>query len=120
MTQRYRECIDDTSASISLHPRNPKCLSRRAKAHEAIDQLQEAVDDLKQLLEIDPSDVDARRNLARVEVKLHEKNEKMKAEMMGKLKDFGNTILGKFGLSLDNFKATKDPTTGSYNISFGK
>jgi hypothetical protein len=35
----------------------------------------------------------------------------------GKLKDLGNTILGKFGLSLDAFKATKDPTTGSYSIS---
>ena len=37
---------------------------------------------------------------------------------MGKLKDLGNSILGNFGMSLDNFKAEKDPTTGSYNISF--
>ena len=36
----------------------------------------------------------------------------------GKLKELGNGILGKFGMSLDNFKAEKDPTTGSYNISF--
>lgn len=34
------------------------------------------------------------------------------------MKGFGNTILGKFGLSLDNFKAEKDPETGSYNIQF--
>jgi hypothetical protein len=26
--------------------------------------------------------------------------------------------LGKFGLSLNNFKAVKDPNTGSYSISF--
>jgi hypothetical protein len=39
-------------------------------------------------------------------------------EMLGKLKDLGNTILGNFGLSLDNFKAVKDPQTGSYSISF--
>lgn len=31
----------------------------------------------------------------------------------GKLKELGNGILGKFGLSLDNFKAKKDPTTVS-------
>ena len=36
----------------------------------------------------------------------------------GKLKDLGNTVLGKFGMSLDNFKAVKDPNTGSYSINF--
>lgn len=34
------------------------------------------------------------------------------------LKGFGNTILGKFGLSLDNFKAEKDPSTGAYSVQF--
>lgn len=27
-------------------------------------------------------------------------------------------VLGKFGLSVDNFKAEKDPATGSYSIRF--
>ena len=35
-----------------------------------------------------------------------------------KLKELGNSVLGNFGLSLDNFKATKDPQTGSYSINF--
>lgn len=37
---------------------------------------------------------------------------------VGKLKDLGNNILGKFGMSLDNFKAEQDPTTGGYSIKF--
>ena len=37
---------------------------------------------------------------------------------MGTLKTMGNALLGKLGLSLDNFKAVKDPATGSYSISF--
>lgn len=49
---------------------------------------------------------------------MRERQEKMKEEMMGKLKDLGNTLLGKFGLSLDNFKAEKDPGTGGYSIRF--
>ena len=40
------------------------------------------------------------------------------AILAGKLKELGNTVLGKFGMSLDNFKAEKDPSTGSYSINF--
>ena len=34
------------------------------------------------------------------------------------MKDLGNSLLGNFGLSLDNFKAQKDETTGSFSIQF--
>ena len=44
--------------------------------------------------------------------------EQLKTETVDKLKDLGNSILGNFGLSLDNFKAVQDPQTGSYSISF--
>lgn len=50
--------------------------------------------------------------------KSEEQFEKEKEEMMGKLKDFGNFVLGKIGLSLDNFKVEQNPDTGAYNISF--
>lgn len=35
------------------------------------------------------------------------------------LKGLGNSLLGHFGMSLDNFKAVQDPVTGSYSLSYG-
>lgn len=58
-----------------------------------------------------------RRQLAK---RIDERNEKLKEEMLGKLKDVGNKILGKFGMSLDNFKMEQDPATGGYSIKFEK
>ena len=41
----------------------------------------------------------------------------MKKEMMDKLKGLGNTILGKFGMSLDNFKFNQKDD-GTYSVNF--
>jgi hypothetical protein len=38
--------------------------------------------------------------------------------LLGKLKELGNVVLGKFGLSVDSFKAEQDPSTGAYSIKF--
>jgi hypothetical protein len=41
----------------------------------------------------------------------------MTDEMLGKLKDIGNSILGKFGLSLNNFQMTPNGQ-GGYSIQY--
>jgi hypothetical protein len=40
----------------------------------------------------------------------------------GQLKDLGNSLLGKFGLSLDNFKVDQNGGEGgnSYSVKFGQ
>ncbi|MBA0564342.1 hypothetical protein Goarm_007820 [Gossypium armourianum] len=74
---------------------------------------------MKKILEFDPSNNQAVKTIRRLEPLAAEKREKLKEEMMAaKLKELGNSVLGKFGMSVDNFKAVKDPNTGSYSISF--
>ena len=69
---------------------------------------------------MDPSLVTYRRKREELSKKINERNEKLKEEMLGKLKDVGNKLLGKFGLSLDNFHMEQDPNTGGYSIKFEK
>lgn len=38
--------------------------------------------------------------------------------MLSTLKGFGNSILGRFGTSLDHFRAVQDPATGAYSLSY--
>lgn len=91
---------------------------RRAQAYEKQDDLDSALKDWTQVVEIDPTIFQARSEQLRLDAIVKERNEKMKDEMLGKLKDLGNTVLGKFGMSLDNFNAVQDPNTGSYSISY--
>lgn len=84
------------------------------------DHLQRALEDCDKWLALEPGAADAVRKRAELETRIKERQEKLKEEVVGKLKDLGNNILGRFGLSLDNFKAEKDPNTGSYSINFKK
>lgn len=72
----------------------------------------------KNLPETSPILESVKESISRLKPKLSEAQEKEKAQMLNQLKTLGNNILGKFGLSTDNFKVTKDPQTGGYSISF--
>ncbi len=47
------------------------------------------------------------------------KKKQMTDEMLGKLKDVGNSVLNMFGLSTDNFKMQEN-SGGGYSIQFNK
>ncbi|XP_047322784.1 tetratricopeptide repeat protein 1-like [Impatiens glandulifera] len=119
---KNEDTVKECTKALELNPSYIKALLRRAEAHEKLEHFEEAIADMKKILELDQSDsldkTQASRNIKRLEPLAAEKRERMKEEMMGKLKEMGNTVLGRFGMSVDNFKAIKDPNTGSYSISF--
>lgn len=88
--------------------------------YEETDKLDECFADYNKILEIEPAHVEARAHVGRLKPIIDERNEKMKAEMMGKLKDLGNMILKPFGLSTNNFQLQQDPATGSYSVNFNQ
>ncbi|CAE6005208.1 unnamed protein product [Arabidopsis arenosa] len=114
----YAEAIEECTKAIELNPSYTKAFVRRAEAHEKLEHFEEALTDLKTILELDPSNDQTRKGIRRLEPLAAEKREKMKEEAIAKLKEMGNSILGRFGMSVDNFKAVKDPNTGSYSFSF--
>ncbi|KAK2646455.1 hypothetical protein Ddye_021650 [Dipteronia dyeriana] len=116
--EKYEDTIRECTKALELNPTYMKALVKRGEAYEKCEKLEEAIVDMKKILELDPSNDQARRAIIRLEPLAAEKREKMKEEMIAKLKDMGNSVLGRFGMSVDNFKAVKDPNTGSYSISF--
>ncbi|XP_044471933.1 tetratricopeptide repeat protein 1-like [Mangifera indica] len=116
--EKYENTIKECTKALELNPTYMKALARRAETHEKLEHFEEAITDLKKILELDPANNQARKTIIRLEPLAAEKREKMKEEMIGKLKEMGNSILGRFGMSTDNFKAVQDPKTGSYSIQF--
>ncbi|PKY38948.1 TPR-like protein [Rhizophagus irregularis] len=126
---RHKEAVDACTKALEDDPAYTKVLFRRAQANEKVNTLfstNSALEDYKKLSSdpIHKSDRVVLDNhslisnaIKRLPPKIKELEEKEKAEMIDKLKGFGNTILGKFGLSTDNFKIVQDEK-GSCNIQF--
>ncbi|XP_059555078.1 tetratricopeptide repeat protein 1 isoform X1 [Myotis daubentonii] len=119
MKQDKKEmAISDCSKAIQLNPSYIRALLRRAELYESTDKLDEALEDYKSILEKDPSVHQAREACMRLPKQIEERNERLKEEMLGKLKDLGNLVLRPFGLSTENFQIKQDSSTGSYSINF--
>ncbi|KAK8208050.1 hypothetical protein M8818_004088 [Zalaria obscura] len=132
------EIDDDTAAKIEALQKSGrtrdevqkirvKAFLRRAKAREETGgwaALQGADEDYRYLASVpnlSPLDRKAvQRALRELPPRLNEAKDKEMAEMMGKLKGLGNSVLKPFGLSTDNFQFVKDEKTGGYSMNFNQ
>lgn len=110
--------IRNCTKAIELHPEYLKAILRRAELYEETEKLDEALEDYKRVLELDPNNTESKRAVNILPQKIEERNEKLKAEMMDNLKKLGNMVLKPFGLSTQNFNMVQDPNSGGYNIQF--
>ena len=116
--ERYEDAARDCDEAIAIDGTYAKAHARRARAREALGDAEGALEDWERTRALAPRDATARDEARRLKPVVERKREEMKREMLDKMKDLGNSLLGNFGLSLDNFKAEKDATTGSYSIQF--
>ena len=117
---RHGEALDDCDIALLYNPTYIKAHLRRSTINERMENTEDALKDAQTAVQLDPTNKIARKNVSRLEKIENERLESLKEETMGKLKDLGNSILGNFGLSLDNFNAVQDPNSGGYSISFNQ
>ncbi|XP_011501606.1 PREDICTED: tetratricopeptide repeat protein 1 [Ceratosolen solmsi marchali] len=110
--------ITDCTEAIKLDSDYVKAYMRRAQLYKEINKLDEALADYKQILTFDPMHKESIFAIKTLETMINERNEKLKDEMIDKLKDLGNMVLRPFGLSTNNFQMQKDESSGSYSVKF--
>ena len=111
--------VDDCSKSLELDDRYLKPRLRRAQTYRLMggEKLDAALADYRKILELDPDDHSARRIIFELEAEISERNEKLKKEMLSKLKDLGDAVLRPFGLSTNNFQVDQNES-GGYSVNF--
>lgn len=112
------KALESFSNALKINDKYAKALANRMLLYNAKGDYIEAYDDFKRLKEIDQK---LFSNYAHMEgelcAKAEVKKKEMTDEMLGKLKEMGNSILGNFGISLDNFKMIPNGQ-GGYSIQY--
>jgi tetratricopeptide (TPR) repeat protein len=120
------EAVENCTKALELNEDYTKVRKRRALANEKLgtwNALENAMEDLKKLkdssIEGSVEFKELMAHIRRVEPKMKAKQQQEVDEMLGKLKNLGNGILGKFGMSLDDFNMEKN-ADGGYSLNMGK
>ncbi|KAK9461692.1 uncharacterized protein V1516DRAFT_249569 [Lipomyces oligophaga] len=121
-----QECVKSCTQALKLDPTYVKALMRRATANDSIGSwsaLQSASEDYSAVINLSPSSSSTSKAatiaMAKLKPRLESAQKQETAEMLGKLKDLGNSILKPFGFSTDNFKLQPDGK-GGYSMNFQK
>lgn len=116
----WEAAIKDCTEAIELGPPNDKPLERRAYSYAmSEDNFDKALEDYESLAQKYPKKRMYRDKVEELKRGIHERNEKMKQDMLEKLKSLGNMCLRPFGLSTDSFELQQQPG-GGYSISMKK
>ncbi|KZT41390.1 hypothetical protein SISSUDRAFT_1042979 [Sistotremastrum suecicum HHB10207 ss-3] len=124
--EKLEDAVKSCTEALADDPSYIKALYRRATSNDALgtwSSLTSAQEDYTRLQEIlEPSDSrlsQIKRALRGIEPRCKAAQKKETDEMMGKLKDLGNSFLGNFGLSTNNFKFEPNGQ-GGYSMNFVK
>ncbi|XP_033332746.2 tetratricopeptide repeat domain 1 [Megalopta genalis] len=115
-----KSAIADCTKALELNPTYEKAMIRRGQLYKETDKLDDALREYKQLNSLHPENAEWENEVRQLTQLVEERNAKLKAEMLGKLKDFGNMVLKPFGLSTNNFELQKDPNSDSYSVKFNR
>jgi len=120
----HKEAVKSCTEALVDDPKYIKALQRRAASNEQINSwssLTSAQEDYTLLLEIlppsSPQVTGVKRSLHLLGPRVEQAQKRETSEMLGKLKDLGNNVLGNFGLSTDNFKFEPNGQ-GGYSMNF--
>ena len=114
----YDKALDSFKEALRYNKDYSKALCNKMLLLHKKEEYLEAYEDFKRLKTLDYNLWENYRNMENeLAYKAEIQKKKMTDEMLGKLKDVGNTILGKFGLSLNNFKMTPNGQ-GGYSIQY--
>lgn len=114
----HEEAIQFCNEALALNDKHAKALIRRAQLYQKSNKLDESLADFEEYLKLIPADFKAEKSKEELKIEIEQRNEKMKTEMLSKLKTLGNVVLKPFGLSTNNFQLVQNPENGSYSVNF--
>lgn len=121
----HKQAIEACTQALLDDPDYVKALQRRAACNEILNtwsSLTAAQEDYTSLLRLSSIQSQTREiegKLRSIKPRLEAAQKAETAEMLGKLKGLGNSILGNFGLSTDNFKFEPNGQ-GGYSMNFNQ